>query len=201
MAKKIQSAGGVGKSKIFGGTPHQEGTGVDHIRECHINGVLIAEMNLEPHILGVLDYWATDEGIQEKNSRPNVREASGVSLGADGFDKSLHQRRDNVKEDGMELYQARDPLKEVADRFAVPGMRAKFLSASKIKEGSGTGDYEIVKDKAGDPVRVRGMVLGHVPEAMAKARNLHYQQKSATMLKQIGEKYKAEGGKTAVADQ
>jgi hypothetical protein len=202
MAKaKIQSAGGIGESKMFGGTPHPEGTGVDRIQKCHINGVLIGELNLDPAVLGALDYFSTDEGIQERNSRPNVREASGIRLGADGFDKSLEQRRDDVRERDMELYEARDPLKEVADKYAVPGMKAKFLSAKRIQENRGTGDYEVVKDATGEPVKVRGMVLGHVPVAMAKSRNRHFRGKSETLLKQIKEKYMAEGGKTAVADQ
>ncbi len=198
---KIQSAGGIGESKMFGGTPHPEGTGIDRILQCHIGGVLVSELNMDPRVLGALDYWATDEGIQEKNARPNVREASGVSLGADGFDKSLQQRRDNVLEDGMEMYEARDPLKEVADRYAVPGMKARYLSASKIKEGGGTGDYVVVKNETGDPVKVRGMVLGHVPEARAKARNRYFREKSATQLDMMQKKYQTEGGKTAVVDQ
>lgn len=201
MGKKIQSGGGIGESKIFGGVPHPEGTGVDRILECHINAVKIGELNLDPQVLGALDYWATDEGIAEKASRPGLVEPSGISLGPDGFDKSLQQRRANVKEDGMELYEARDPLKEVADRYARPGMRPKFLSAAKIKEGGGTGDYEVVKDASGDPVKVRGLVLGQIPEARAEARNKFFRNRGNQLLKQIDEKYLSEGGKTAVSDQ
>lgn len=202
MAKqKIQSAGGIGESKIFGGTPSTEPTGVDRIQECHIGGVRIGELNLEPNVLGALDYWQTDEGIEERNSRPMVRECSGIQLGHDGFDKSLEQRRDNVREAGMDLYQARDPLKEVADRHAVPGMRSKFLSAAKIKDGGGTGDYEVVKGDNGDPVKVRGLILAHVPEQVAAARNRHYRKRGNDLLKSMTDSYKKEGGETAVVDQ
>jgi len=200
MSKKIQSAGGIGESKIFA-APHPEGAGVDRILQCHINSVLISELNLDPQILAVLDYWATDEGIAEKAANPNAVEPSGITLGADPFAKSLEQRRDNVIDDGMELYQARDPLKEVADRYARPGMKPKFLSSVKVKENGGTGDYQVVKDEDGDPVRVRGMVLGQMPVAKAEARNRFFRDRGNSLLKQIDEKYRSEGGKTAVSDQ
>lgn len=203
MAKKIQSAGGIGESKIFC-APEEERqvSGVDRILECHINGVLIKELNLDPQVLVALDYWATDEGIAEKNARPNVRDWAGsVQVGADSFDKSLSQRRDDVKQRDMELYEARDPLKEVADRYAKPGMKAKFLSAQKVKENGGTGDYEVVKDANNDPVKVRGMVLGHMPVERVEARNRFFRQRGNQLLKQINESYKSEGGKTAVSDQ
>jgi hypothetical protein len=203
VAKKIQSAGGIGESKIFC-APEEERqvSGVDRILECHINGVLIKELNLDPQVLVALDYWATDEGIAEKNARPNVRDWAGsVQVGADSFDKSLSQRRDDVKQRDMELYEARDPLKEVADRYAKPGMKAKFLSAQKVKENGGTGDYEVVKDANNDPVKVRGMVLGHMPVERVEARNRFFRQRGNQLLKQINESYKSEGGKTAVSDQ
>lgn len=175
--------------------------GVDRILKCHIDGVLVADLKLEPQVLAALDYWGTDEGIAEKNGRPMVREASGVTLAADGFDKSLQQRRDDVKERDIELYEARDPLKEVADAHAQPGMKAKFLSDKKVKENGTTGDYQIVKDAQGDPVRVRGMVLGHAPEGRIRARNKHYREKGNSALRQITEAYKREGGLTAVVDK
>ncbi len=195
-----QEAAGIPDSKTHS-APFPEPTGADQILKCHINGVSIADLHLEPHVIAVLDYWATDEGIAERNARPNVREASGITSGRDGFDKSLEQRRDDVKERDMELYSARDPLKEVADRYAVPGMKAKFLSGNKIKGHGGTGDYQIVKDEAGEPVKVREMVLGHIPVERAEARNKHYREKGTSLLKQIGEQYKKEGGATAVVDQ
>jgi len=171
------------------------------IMNCHINGVLVRDLELDPQVIAALDYYATDEGVAEKNARPMVREASGVSLGADPFDKSLQQKRDDVKERGMELYEARDPLREVANRHMQPGMKPKFLSAKRVQESGGTGDYEVVKDSNGDPVKVRGMILGQVPVERANARNRHFREKGNQILKQIGETYKREGGVTAVADQ
>jgi len=171
------------------------------IMNCHINGMLVRDLNLDPQVIAALDFYATDEGVAEKNARPNVRESSGVQLGADPFDKSLDQKRDDVKVRGMELYDARDPLREVAARHAAPGMKAKFLSPKRIQENGGTGDYTVVKDEKGDPVKVRGMVLGHMPTERAEARNRHYRERGNQIIKEITANYKREGGATAVVDQ
>lgn len=198
--RAAQEAAGIPDSKPFVSDEPME-TGATRISSCHINGVLVSEMNLSPQVLLALDYWSTDEGIAEKNSRPNVRESSGITLGRDEFSKALDQRRDDVKDREMELYQARDPLKEVADRHVAKGMRGKFLSQAKLKEAGGTGDYEVVKDVSGDPVRVRGLVLGQMPEGRARARNRHFQDRANKVLQEVGDRYKREGGATAVADQ
>jgi hypothetical protein len=195
-----QEAAGIPDSKPFA-APHAEPTGEDRMLASHINGVLIGELNLPPNVLLALDWNATDEGIAAHNARPMMRPPSGIVMGNGNFEKALEQRRDDVKEKDIPLYEARDPLKEVADRHAVPGMRAKFLSAFKVKDSGGTGDYEVVKKENGDPVMVKGMVLAHIPEAAAKARQRHFQERGNQLLKQIGEVYKREGGETAVADQ
>ncbi|MBZ5578246.1 MAG: hypothetical protein LAP40_16915 [Acidobacteriia bacterium] len=175
--------------------------GVDRILKCHIKGQLISTLDLDPQVLSALDYYSTDEGMAERENRPMAREASGIRLAADGFDKSLQQRRDDVKVRDMDTYQARDPLKEVADAHARPGFTPKFLSEKKVKENGSTGDYEVAKDANGDPVKVRGMVLGHAPNERVKARNRHFRERGNQALRQIGEQYKREGGSTAVIDQ
>jgi hypothetical protein len=197
--RKAQEAAGIPDSQPFI-SGDLEPNAITRMLECHINGVLIRELNLGPQVLAALDYYATDEGIQEKNSRPNVREASGVETGADGWDKALKEKRDDVLERGWDTYEARDPLREVADQYAQPGMRSKFLSEKKTKEG-GNRDYVVVKQENGDPVKVRGMLLGHIPERVAIARNKHFQQRGNQLLQQLEEKYKQEGGPTAVSDQ
>jgi len=198
--KKIRSAGGIGESKIFCAPEGSLGeTAIDRLKKCHINGVEIAEMNLDPQVLSALDYYATEEGVAEKNARPNVREASGVELGKDGFSKALEQRKDDVKFRGLPLYESRDPLKEVADKFVPQGMRPKFLSGQRVREGGGTGDHEVVMyppghPQHGDPVKVRGMVLAQMPEEMAQARAAFYRGRGGQMLHQIEDKHRAEGG-------
>ena len=202
--RKNQEAAGIPDSKPFISDEPVE-TGETRMLQCHIKGVLVSDLNLPPQVIAALDYWSTDEGIEERNANPNVRPPSGVELGRGEFEKSLDQRRHEVKDRDFPLYEARDPLKEVADRYVGPGFRPKFLRPNKVKEES-TGDYEVVKypeghPRAGDPVRVKGMVLGQVPEEVAVARNAHYRKRGNDMLKQIGEQYLREGGKTAVADQ
>ena len=200
-AKEKIMTSGIGTSRNFGAP---EATrlkgGVDRILACHIDGVPVSSLNLNPQVLSALDYYATDEGIAEKNARPNVREASGVSMGKDPFDKALMERRDDVIRRDKPLFIARDPLKELADKYAVPGMRAKFLSAARIKDRGGLGDYHLVKDEKGDNVTVRGSVLAHIPEEVAQARTDYYRERGQQILKQIGEQYKKEGGQTAVVD-
>jgi hypothetical protein len=220
----IKSAGGIGESKIFcapeGEFPENRLLG------CHINGVAIRELNLDPMVLSALDYYATDEGVAEKNARPMVREPSGIEVNpdrqdrrwvaessqgpghwetrirsTDEFGKALDQKRDDVIERGMPSWMARDPLKETADKYAKPGMKPKFLSKRRIQENGGTGDYVVVKDEKGDPVSVRGMILGHMPTEMADARNKHYRDRGNNMIDHIKKTYKEEGGKTAVVDK
>jgi hypothetical protein len=193
---KIISAGGIGESRTFN---NPETAAEPHRMELlHINGVLISELALGPEILCALDYWCTDEGIQEKNARPDAREASGVTAGQDDYSKAMDERRHDVIRRDVPLYQARSPMKELADRFTAPGMRAKYLSADCIADG-GTGDYVVVKypeghEKHGEPVRVRKMVLGEMPTEVAIARNEHYRARGNTLLKQIEQKHKSEGG-------
>jgi len=194
--RAAQEAAGIPDSKPF--IAEETAQGMSRVEACHINGVLVADLNLDPQVIAALDYWMTDEGVAEKNSRPDVREPSGIELGADPFAKALQQRRDDVKDRDFEPYEARDPLKEVADRYTAKGMRPKFLSAAKIKEYGGTGDHEVVKYpeghvRAGEPVMVKGMVLGQMPEGRAKARNRHYQAKGGQLLQQIEESSKAQG--------
>src|SRR5579871_2768634 len=186
MAKeKIQSAGGIGESKVFCAPADQRvPSHEDRILGCHINGVAIRELNLGPEVVAALDYFATDEGQAEKAARPNVVEPSGISIGADPFDKSLQQKRDDVKSRGMDLFEARDPLREAAQKYAAPGMKPKFLSAKRVQENGGTGDYEVVKQENGDPVKVRGMILGQMPVERAEARNKHFRDRANTILKQ-----------------
>jgi hypothetical protein len=173
----------------------------DKIRRCHINGVLIGQMELPPQVIVALDYWSTDEGIAEAAARPNVREASGVKLGAGPFEKCLEEKRDDVKQRGMDLGDARDPLKEVADLYAVPGMDSRFLGRQRLKDNGGAGDYQIVRAPNGDPVTVHGLTLGHIPSEIAAKRRRYQARRGEELLKQIGEEFKKTGGPTAVADQ
>ena len=196
--QKLEAAG-IPDSKPFV-APEDGKPRTTRIESCHINGVLVSDLHLGPEVLAALDYWASDEGIAERAANPNARAASGITLGAGPFEKALEQKKDDVIDRGMESWEARDPFKETADKYAKAGMRPKMMSAQKLRDGGNT-DYVVVKDENGDPVKVKGMILGHIPEERAQARNRHYQRRGNQLLKEITERYKAEGGATAVSDQ
>lgn len=196
-----QEAAGIPDSRPFITSEEERvPSGVDKILRCHINGVPISQLNLPPEVLAALDYYATDEGVREKNARPQTREPSGVELGDDAWNKALQQRKDDVKQRDLNSYDARDPFLEVAKEYAQPGMRPKFLSEKTARDGDNR-DYTIVTKPNGDPVKVRGMILGLIPEELAVAKMKHYQRRGGEMLKQLDQKYKQEGGSTAVSDQ
>lgn len=214
MAKKIQTgsggnklranqqAAGIPESRPFvAGDENRTESSVDKILKCHIDGILVKDLNLEPQVLAALDYFGTDEGIKERENHPMARERSGVSLGKEPtFDKVLEHKRDDVKRRDIALAEAADPLREVADQYAKPGMHERYLSARKIQENGSTGGYEIVKDANGDPVKVRGMLLGHIPQEVADARQKHYESIGNDRLKQVTQQFREEGGKQAVVD-
>lgn len=180
--------------------PVEQPNAYSRIEACHINGQLIRDMNFAPQVLACLDYYSTDEGVAERNARPNVREPSGVSLGRDDWDKSLEQRRDDVKVRGMPLEKSKNPFDEVADQYRQPGMHRRFLSAKSVQDGD-LDEYELVKKENGDPAKCRGMFLGHIPEHVAVARAKAYQKQANQMLNQLNKAYKEEGGSTARTDQ
>lgn len=188
-----QEAAGIPESPRFGGDPEAE---KNPVLDCHVGGVLVRDMPIEAQTR--ILYQQTDEGIAEYNAGKSEHRVSVVS---EDFDKSLKQRKDDVLDRGMDNWEARDPLKEVYDKHISKGMRGKFLSQRRVKENGGTGDYEVVKNTAGDPVMVRGMVLGQMPAERAEARNRHYRNRSNRLISEMTDRYKREGGKTAVADE
>lgn len=186
-----QEAAGIPDSPIGG-----VGTDTNPVLDLHIGGMLVRDLPEEAqrHIL----YRQTDEALAASNVGKSDLVIAELS---DPFAKALQEKRDDVNDRDYDSYSARDPLREVADAHAVPGMRPKFLSAKGVKDRGGLGDHVVVKQPNGDPVMVRGMVLGHMPETKAASRNKHYRDRGNKMLAQIGTDFKKEGGATAVADQ
>lgn len=180
--------------------PVEEPNAYSRIEACHINGQLIRDMNFAPQVLACLDYYSTDEGVAERNARPNVREPSGVTLGRDDWDKSLEQRKDDVRVRGMPLEESKNLFDEVADQYRKPGMRARFLSAKTVQDGN-LDEYELVKKPNGDPAKCCTMFLGHIPEHVAVARAKAYQKRANQMLNELNKNYRDEGGATARTDQ
>lgn len=166
------------------------------VLDLHVGGMLVRD--LPECVQGHIRRSQTDEGIAEDNEGKSDLHVEETS---DEFSKALRHKRDDVKDRDFDSYEAHDPLREVADKYAVPGMRPKFLSPKGVKDRGGTGDHQVVKDANGDPVTVRGMILGHMPEARALARNKHYRDRGNKMMAQIAADFKKEGGATAVTDQ
>jgi len=168
------------------------------VRSMHVGGVLVSDLPLEAQ--GRIVYQQTDEAMAERNARPNVVEPSGITFGADPFTKSCAERKDSIIERGMEPWEAPNPMKDLADAHVTPGFKGKFLSPGTIDK-NGTRGYRVVKHANGEPVKLRNMILGEMPEERVKARNKFYSDKAAAAVGQVKESYMKDGGSTAVADQ
>lgn len=164
------------------------------ILELHVGGVLVRDLPLE--MQGRILYQQTDEGIAERNEG-KVESAARVTQ--DPFSKKLEHRRDAVKDLGMDLADAPNPMKEAMDRYIQPGMRGRFLSPSVI-DRRGMRGWEPVLDEKGQQVKVRNTILAQMPEHRAVARNKAVREHGNKLLGQVREQYMAEGGKTAVSD-
>jgi hypothetical protein len=152
------------------------------ILNCHVGGVPVRE--LPQPVQDKILYAQTDEAIEERNARPNVRADAGrVQVGAEAVDKERLQYRDDRKERRMPKNVARDPMGERVRRYVPPGMRGKFLSASR----GGVDDldgYQVVLDEKGQPVKYKTMTLGMIPEDEARERKSSARRKDHTRIKQ-----------------
>lgn len=165
------------------------------VLKLHVAGVLVSDLPLE--MQGRLLYQQTDEGIAEYNEG-KVDVAARVTQ--DSFTKTMAHRKDAVKDQGMDIADAPNPMKEMADQHVPKGMRARFLSPSVVNR-RGMRGFEAVRDpKTGDPVKVRDMVLAQMPEEKADRRNKQVREHGNKLLGQVRDQYLAEGGKSAVAD-
>jgi hypothetical protein len=185
MAKeKITVAGGVGESEPFiapsGAFPENP------TLDCHVAGVLVRELpqTVQDKIL----YAQTDEGLAESDEG-KVPAGTAARVTVSPLAKAIQERRDDQLERGMEPWEARDPLKEVADKHVGPGMRPKFLSDFRNRE-SGTRGFEVVKDGRGDPVRCGTLVLGQMPEERAKKRNEYFRKLSSDAVAQVEKEFR-----------
>jgi len=161
----------------------------------HVGGVLIADLPLEAQCRIV--YMQTDEAMEERNARPEVREPSGIRLGADEVTKGCEKRKDDVIDRGMEPWESPNAMEDLIKRHVAPGFSGKFLSPNRI-EKNGTRGFEVVTQANGEPVKVRNMVLGQMPAEKVEKRNKFYRDKSASAAKVIKEQYMAEAGPLAL---
>jgi hypothetical protein len=191
-AEKI-SAQGFGESKIF--CDPNAPDPYEMIRNCHIEGKRIGD-HYTDHQIAALRWEWTDEGYAARNEGKSATRASVIS---DPLAKALEQRRDDVKERGMETWQATNPMQEVLDANQRPGFRRRFLSDQTVKNRGMRGWKPVIEN--GDPVKLGTMTLAEMPESHAAQRNKHYQGMGNDRLKAVTESYVQSGGTTAVSDQ
>lgn len=178
---------GIGESKRFNAP---EGTfPASTILDCHVGGMLVR--NLPSQVQTAILYQQTDEGIAEANEG-KAEAGTTARVTRDEFTGACQARRDGIRDQGMEPWEAPNPLKDVADRYAQPGMSPKFLSPRRLDK-EGTRGFEVVRDKRGDPVKVRDMVLGHMPISKVEARNKFYRDKANAAVAEITKQYREEG--------
>jgi hypothetical protein len=127
-----------------------------------------------------LAYQHSDEAIAARNAG-KVDSAARVTAGP--FEKSVAARRD-FRQAQKEPWEAPNPMGEIADAHTPPGMTPKFLSPAKL-DREGPRGYEIVKNAAGDLVRLGRMVLGIMPKERSKLRADHYRGLGNARLKRI----------------
>ena len=166
------------------------------ILHCHVGGVLVADLPIEAQ--GRIVYSQTDEAMEERNARPEVREPSGISLGADEFAKGIAKKKDDVIERGMEPWESPNAMQDMIKQHVAPGFSGKFLSPRRIDK-NGTRGFEVVKQENGDPVRVQNMVLGQMPKEKVEKRNRYYREQGAQAAAAIKQQYMSES-KLGVTD-
>lgn len=188
--RRRQEAAGIPDSKP---PVAPEGTFAEKsILDCHVGGVLVRDLPVE--VQGRILYQQTDEGIAEANEG---KVAGAARVTEDGFTKTCQHRKDAIVNQGMQPWEAPDPLREVADKHVRPGFKGRFLSPSTIDQ-RGMRGFEPVRDKDGNPVKVRNLILGEMPEEKARQRNEFYRDKGNNAVKEVERQYRQEGGASAV---
>lgn len=166
----------VPESPIFRNTERVE---VQH-PVLHVNGVPVP-----PELAHAIPYANTDEGRAERPVADCV-----VSVVHDELSKKIQQRGD-FKRSNLEVWEAPDPMKELADRHVQPGFSPKFLSPARIAR-DGMRGFEAVRDERGDPVKLGNLVLGQMPVEVRDRRNLHYQKKHERLVESMNQQIQQE---------
>lgn len=184
MPKTSKSAGGIGESKVFGGSDAPS-----YLEDLHIEGKRIGDAYTADQIQ-ILQYAWTDEAVAERNAAAAARGTlvdsaarvtGGFSEIPEDFEKAKEQRHDFKADEANEVWEAPDILKSKADRYVKPGMRPKFISPDRQELGA----YELVKDGNGNQVKAGRLLLAQMPEAKARARNEYYRKLGAQQQAQI----------------
>lgn len=190
-AEKLMSTG-VGPSKVFcdpaAPDPNAE------LRQCHIEGRLIADHYTEDQI-AILQWAWTDEGIAARNAG---KSDARVQVLSDPLANSLQKRKDDVKERGMESWEAENAMQQQIDRYGKPGFRTRYLSDATVKtKGLRRWDPVIVD---GEPVKLGTLTMAQMPEDLASARNKKFRDDQSKRLDDVKRQYLESGQGTAVSD-
>lgn len=195
ISMENHEAAGIPDSPIFTNTSREERAIDEKLLAAHVGGFPVCDLPLETQLR--LMYRQTDEGIAEANAgKSEVRARTTM----DEMSKACHHRKDDIIDRGMEPWEATDPAASLVAEHVAPGFKGKLLSASKIDK-DGTRGYEILRHANGDPVKLRNMVLGQMPQERVNARNRHYQDKSAQAEGNVKGAYLKEGPGVSVDDK
>lgn len=126
---------------------------------------------------------ACPDAIMRKGVRMSIAKFGKEATAAAFRDRILKIPSRSVE---IELDGALDPLlinpmRAAVERYSRPGMAVKFLS-DRCMDVLGLRGYEIVKDKAGDPVRIGTLFMGEIPTEWAERRRQHYADESIHLL-------------------
>lgn len=116
----------------------------------------------------------TDDGIAERNAKPNRRASVASVLREPSFDKKLDRM-------SRAVFMGDDPFKETidkqraADEAVGEHFRYRVLS-DRVVQKKGMREWEPVINEKGDPVKVAGMTLSRMPTDIALMRDAHYQE-------------------------
>jgi hypothetical protein len=163
---KIQSAGGIGESKVFAAPSSEERP----VR--HINGVPIP-----PELAHQTPYALTDEGKAEAAARPGP-EPSGISVLTDETRPGRHAERfKDAASGGMPWDRANEMRRLMEEHRPAVDAKMRWLS-DDVNSKLGTRGYQVVKDERGEPVRFGNSVLGTVPGEVARTMEQHFIDRS-----------------------
>ena len=185
MSTKKPMVQGVGESKNFGDLDAPAFP--DALRGRHVGGRPVEELPAD--VWSLLSVYHTDEDIEERN-RGKVESAArelptspnGAVYGEEG--KKITERRDFLR-DNPDSEAAPNPMLELKDKHIKPGMRARFLSSTRVaKEGNYTRGYELVMEN-GTPVKLGTLLLAQTTEQNARARNARYAQQTRQALREV----------------
>lgn len=135
----------------------------------------------------LIPYEATDQGIAERNARPNRRDGKRVEVTAGPWEKGLAKMEDQAFGDS-------DRFKEAVSRLEADPSQAGFtfrMLSDRICSRRGMRGWEPVIEN-GEPVKVGAMFVGRMPKRLARERNAKYQAEGNDALREVAANYEQE---------